>query len=222
LRPLTETIPKPLVRVAGTPLIDRVLAEALAAGLDRFVINAHHHADQVVDHVAGLSARHPDASFTVSREDDAVLGTGGGVKAALPRLTSDPLLVMNTDAFWLGSGGAPIERMIARYAAGGVDMVLLCVHPRNARGFRRSHDFCLDPLGRVTNDVGAPVIYVGVCLMARHLFEGTPEGEFSLGTLMEAARDRGTLAGLTFEAPWMHVGDPEGLAEAEALLGATA
>jgi MurNAc alpha-1-phosphate uridylyltransferase len=218
LRPLTATMPKPLVRVGGRPLIDHVLAEALDAGLGRFVVNAHHHASQLADHVAELASRHPEAQLLLSREDDAVLGTGGGVKRALPLLTTDPVLVMNTDAFWLGASGAPIRRLIARHAEGGAEMVLLCVHPRDARGFRRSHDFCLDPTGRITSDAGAPVIYAGACLLARALFAGTPEGPFSLTELFDRTRERGSLAGVVLDAPWLHVGDPEGLAEAEAML----
>jgi MurNAc alpha-1-phosphate uridylyltransferase len=215
LKPLTDTLPKPLVPVAGTPLIDRVVAEALDAGLTRFAVNAHHHAAQLAAHVEGLAARHPEARFRLSPEP-AVLGTGGGVKAALPLLETDPVLVMNTDAFWLG-GGAPLLRLIDRYGP-GAEMVLLCVHPRDARGFRRSHDFCLDPRGRVTNDAGAPVIYAGAVLMARALFAGTSDGPFSLADLFDLARERRTLFGVVLDAPWLHVGDPEGLAEAEALL----
>jgi MurNAc alpha-1-phosphate uridylyltransferase len=222
LRPLTDATPKPLVSVGGRPLIDRVLAEALDAGLDRFVINAHHHAAQVTAHVRELAARHPGARFVVSREDGVVLGTGGGVRHALHLLETDPVLVMNTDAFWRGASGTPIRRLIARYAEGGAEMVLLCVHPRDAQGFRRSHDFCLDPRGRITADAGAPVIYAGACLLARTLFEGTPEGAFSLTLLFDRTRARGALAGVVLDAPWLHVGDPEGLAEAEATLRAHA
>ncbi len=222
MRPLTETTPKPLLRVAGKPLLDRVISEAIDAGLDRFVVNAHHHAGQVESHVATLTTRFNPARFALSREPDAALGTGGGVKAALPLLATDPVLVMNTDAFWVGESGKPITRMLDRYAEGGAEMVLLCAHPRDAHGFRRSHDFCLDPQGRITRDTGAPVIYAGVCVLARSLFVGTPDGPFSLSRLLDVTLDRGSLLGIVLDAPWLHVGDPKGLAEAEALLAALA
>lgn len=222
LRPLTDTTPKPLIRVGGKPLLDHVVAEALAAGLDHFVVNAHHHAGQVASHVTTLAARYPSARFLVSREDHEALDTGGGVKAALPLLESDPVLVMNTDAFWVGADGAPLRRLIERFAAGGAEMVLLCVHPRNARGFWRSHDFCLDSAGLITADSGAPVIYAGACVFSRELFEGSPDGAFSLDLLSDAARDRGTLYGTILDAQWLHVGDAEGLTEAEAVLEAMA
>lgn len=205
LRPITETLPKPLVPVAGVPLIERIMGNARAEGAKRFVANAHYRADQILAHFGGL--------LKVSREDD-LLGTGGGVKRALPMLHSDPILVMNTDAFWPSGSDAPIARMLARYA-GGDDIVLLCVHPRNATGFARSHDFCLAPDGSITRDYGAPVIYAGVALLGKSLFDGTPDGAFSLNDLFEAALERETLHGVVLDAPWFHVGDPAALAEAE-------
>ena len=205
LRPITETLPKPLVPVAGIPLIERIMANARAEGARRFVANAHYRADQLLAHFGGL--------LKVSREDD-LLGTGGGVKRALPMLHSDPILVMNTDAFWPAGSDAPIARMIARYHSPD-DIVLLCVHPRNATGFARSHDFCLAPSGAITRDYGAPVIYAGVALLGKNLFDGTPDGAFSLNDLFEAALERETLLGIVLDAPWFHVGDPAALAETE-------
>ena len=205
LRPITETLPKPLVPVAGMPLIERIMANARAEGAQRFVANAHYRADQILAHFGGL--------LKVSREDD-LLGTGGGVKRALPMLHSDPILVMNTDAFWPAGSDAPIGRMLARYRD-EAEMVLLCVHPRDATGFGRSHDFCLSPQGLVTRDYGAPVIYGGVALMGKRLFEDTPDEPFSLNALFENCLERETLFGVALDAPWFHVGDPEALAAAE-------
>lgn len=205
LRPLTETIPKPLVPVAGVPLIERIMMNARAEGAKRFTANAHYHADQILAHFGGL--------LKVSREEH-LLGTGGGVKQALPMLHSDPFFVMNTDAFWPAGSDAPLGRMIARYRD-GAELVLLCVHPRNASGFGRSHDFCLAPEGVVTRDYGAPVIYGGVALMGKALFDRTPDGPFSLNDLFDRCIDREAIIGVTLDAPWFHVGDPEALAEAE-------
>ncbi|MCW5720920.1 MAG: nucleotidyltransferase family protein [Devosia sp.] len=205
LRPLTDELPKPLIPVAGLPLIERVMANAQAEGAKRFVANAHYRADQLLAHFGGL--------LKVSREE-VLLGTGGGVKRALPMLHSDPFLVMNTDAFWPLGSDAPLARMRSRYRQEG-DIVLLCVQPARATGFARSHDFCLDPLGRVTRDYGAPVIYGGVALLGPGLFADTPDGAFSLTALFDAALERETLYGVVLDAPWYHVGDPAALAEAE-------
>jgi MurNAc alpha-1-phosphate uridylyltransferase len=208
LRPITDNLPKPLVPVAGTPLIERVMANARAEGARRFVANAHYRADQVLAHFGGL--------LKVNREE-ALLDTGGGVKAALPMLHSDPFLVMNTDAFWPEGSDKPLARMQARYQD-AADIVLLCAQPARASGFARSHDFCLDPTGTITRDYGAPVIYAGVALMGRSLFADTPDGAFSLNLLFEAALERESLKGVVLDAPWYHVGDAGGLAAAERAL----
>jgi len=205
LRPLTEAMPKPLVPVAGVPLIERIMDNARAEGAKRFTANAHYRADQLLAHFGGL--------LKVSREDE-LLGTGGGVKRALPMLHSDPFFIMNTDAFWPAGSDAPLGRMLARFS-GEAEIVLLCVHPRDASGFDRSHDFCLSPQGAVTRDYGAPVIYGGVALVTKALFAETPDGAWSLTEIFEKALERETLFGVALDAPWFHVGDPKALAEAE-------
>ena len=209
LRPLTEAIPKPLIPVAGLPLIERVMRNAQAEGTKRFVANAHYRADQILAHFGGL--------IKISRED-ALLGTGGGAKRALPMLVSDPFFVMNTDAFWPDGTDRPLARMLARYDH-PEDVVLLCIQPRRATGISRSHDFCLDPSGMVTRDYGAPVIYGGVALVGRAVFDKTPDGAFSFYDLMEKALDAEHLKGVVLDADWYHVGDPAALAEAERRLG---
>lgn len=209
LRPMTETVPKPLVPVHGVPLIERIMGNARAEGAKRFVANAHYRADQVLAHFGGL--------LKVSREDE-LLGTGGGVKRALPMLHSDPIFVMNTDAFWPEGQDRPLGRMIGRFEREDEAVVLLCVHPRQATGFDRSHDFCLDPLGQITRDYGAPVIYGGVALLGKSWFSAVPDEAFSLNEIFEAALEREALFGVALDADWYHVGDPRALAETERLL----
>ena len=211
MQPLTAQRPKPLIEVAGVALINRVIANARAEGATRFAVNAHHLADQMVAHFAG----HADFSVIV---EPGLLGTGGGVRNVLPHLASDPILVMNTDAFWPAGTDRPLTRLLKRHRALAADISLLCVHPIRATGFGRSHDFCLDPAGRVTYDFGLPVIYAGVAVVERRVFDGTPEGAFSFYRLIEKALAEGRLAGAPLDAPWFHVGDPEGLAAAEAAL----
>lgn len=217
MRPLTDTMPKPLIKVAGKPLIERVMRNCMQEGLTRFVVNAHYRADQIAAFVDAAPMRVPDAELTLSREDDELLETGGGVKKALGIVTSDPVLAMNTDAFWQGED-RPIARMQERFARADADAVLLCVQPHRALGFRRSHDFCLNPKGEITNDQGAPVIFAGAALLSRALFNDTPESPFSLNLVFERAHQAGRLAGVLLDAPWYHVGDPEALDEASTRL----
>jgi MurNAc alpha-1-phosphate uridylyltransferase len=202
---LTAGSDKALWPVAGLPLVERVMANARAEGAKRFVANGLPGDTSVLAHFGGL--------VKVSREEVA-LGSGGGVKRALPMLHADPFLVMQTDCFWPAGSDAPLQRMLARYAS-QEDIVLLCVHPRHAVGFARSHDFCLSPQGLITRDYGAPVIHAGVALLGKNLFAATPDGAFSLEDLFDAALERETLLGVVLDALWFNIGDVAGLAEAE-------
>ncbi|HEY4199364.1 MAG TPA: nucleotidyltransferase family protein [Devosiaceae bacterium] len=220
--PLTETTPKPLLEVAGKPLLDRVVANAWAEGLTRFAINTHYLGPQVAAHARTLERRYAGITIKVSDESDQLLDTGGGLKRALPLLATDPVLVMNTDAFWPQGADAPLGRLTDLYGFKGAELALLCVQPRRASGMRHSHDFCLAPDAAITNDRGQPVLYAGVALISAAVVAAAPDGPFSLYRLMEEALERGTVHGLVLDAPWFHVGDPHGLAEAEARLRATA
>lgn len=219
--PLTQTRPKPLIEVAGRALIDRVIDGAWAEGLLRFVVNTHHHADQLQTHLRQFERLRPGISIAFSPEPE-LLETGGGLKAALPLLATDPIMVINTDTFFVPGTDTPYARMVESFAANQADIVLLCVHPRRAVGFRRSHDFCLSPRGEITNDTGAPVIYAGAALIARRLIEAAPDGKFSLTRLFDRALADEKLYGVALDAPWLHVGDPQALAEAEAALKVSA
>ena len=121
MRPLTDTTPKPLLDVAGKPLLDRVVGLAHAEGAQRFVINAHHHAEKMKPHVLALDASLGGTRFRLSLEPE-LLGTGGGVKAALPLLDTDPVLVMNADSLWLRDD-KPLARMLEAYRG---EPLLLC------------------------------------------------------------------------------------------------
>lgn len=217
MRPLTDTRPKPLVEVAGSSLLDRVVDALGAEGVPRFVINAHYLAEQIASHFEGLSEQHPGCSFQLSREEQ-LLDTGGGVKNALPLLQSDPILVSNTDAFWLACEDRPLARLLAAHMARPEAVQLLCVEPHHALGFSHGHDFLLGPDGQI-GEAGLPMIYTGVCLLPRHWFDQMPDGAFSMLRIFEAARAAGALCGVALNTRWFHVGDPDALSEAETMLG---
>ena len=191
--------------VAGLPLVERIMANAKAEGAKRFVANGLPGDHGVLAHFGGL--------VKVSREETS-MGSGGGVKQALPMLHADPFFVMESTAFWPAASDAPLQRMLTRYTS-PKDMILLCVHPHQAVGFNRSHDFCLSPQGLITRDYGAPVISAGVALIGKGLFAGTPDGAFSLDLLIDAALERETLHGVVLDAPWFQIKDDTALAEAE-------
>lgn len=222
MRPLTETLPKPLIAVAGTPLLDRVVDNALAEGVNRFAVNAHYHADQIEAAIARLATTHPEAEFQLSDEHEELLDTGGGARKAARLLSADPYFVFNTDAFWPFGTDAPLKRMAEMAAARPEAIVLLCAEPGRSIGYYRQHDFFLGPNGVLSLDGGRPMVFAGVSLLPRHCLEAGPPGAFSVLERFHEAAAEERLLGVLLDAPWLHVGDPKALAAANRLLTGSA
>lgn len=220
MRPLTFEMPKALIPVAGKPLIDYAIDAALAEGCTSFAVNAHHKAEMISAHVERLQAGLPDLRFGVSIEKDRLLDTGAGLRKALPMLSSDPVFALNTDTFWLPGRDRPLARLLEAYREGDADVVLLCVPPDRASGFRKGADFLMSQDGRLSKTEGRPVVYAGAALIARSLAETGPDTPFSLYRHFETAREAGRLKGTMIEAPWFHVGDPQALIRTEQDIGA--
>ena len=110
MRPLTDTMPKPLVQVAGKPLIDHVLDRLAEAGVEKAVVNVHHFAEQLIGHLAQRAR----PRIAISDERGLLLGTGGGVRKALPELGEGPFFHINSDTIWI-DGVKPNLARLARY-----------------------------------------------------------------------------------------------------------
>ena len=96
LKPLTDTMPKALVRVGGQPLLWHVIMKLKKAGYERMVVNVHHFANQIVDYLAAHD--HFGLDIRISDETEALLETGGGIKKALPLFDPEsPILIHNVD-----------------------------------------------------------------------------------------------------------------------------
>lgn len=196
--------------VAGVPLAERVMRNARAEGATHFVANGLPGEHAVLAHFGGL--------VKISRQE-APLGSGGAIGQALPMLHSDPFFVVATSGLWPAGPDRPLERMLSAHVA-PYDIVLLCVHSRDAKGVKRSHDWCLAPDGLVTRDYGAPVLHAGVTLLGKAVFRDLPEGAFDLDLLLERALDAETLRGVVLDAPWFEIRDGAGLTAAEGQLTA--
>lgn len=217
MRPLNNGLPKPLVRLAGKPLIDHVLDRIGEAGVARAVLNVHHCAEQIVAHV--VPRRHP--VITISDETGRLLDTGGGVRNALPSLGSAPFLVHNSDSVWIDRDNANLHRLFAAWNDRRMDSLMLLAPAQASIGYSGAGDFSLDaetrPVRRVAREP-APFVFTGVSIAHPRLFAGSPDGPFSLNLVWDRAIAAGRLFGVVLDGTWMHVGDPAALNEAERLL----
>ena len=216
MRPLTDDRPKPLVQVAGKPLIDYALDALQGVGIGTVVVNVHYRAEMIEDHVAHRS----EPLIRISDERDGLLDSGGGVRKALPLLGDKPFFSLNSDAIWIDGPRSNLTRMLEVWNVGAMDILLLVASTSSAIGWGNKGDFSMDQFGRLHRPKPGevtPFAYTGVAIMKPELFDGTPE-KFSLNLLFNRALERQRLFGLRLEGLWMHVGTPDAVIEAESRL----
>jgi MurNAc alpha-1-phosphate uridylyltransferase len=215
MRPLTATMPKPLIPVAGQPLIAHGFDRLREAGVERAIVNVHYLADQVE---AWCATQH-DLVTLVSDERDAILDTGGGISRALPRLGEAPFFVLNSDSFWIDKGEPALLRLRAAWDDAAMDCLLLLCDPAQTTGYEGNGDFVLQKDARLERASAQParraLAYIGGYLVHPRLFAGAPKGAFSMNQLWDRAIVQRRLYGLAHRGHWLHVGTPEAIAEAE-------
>ena len=221
MRPLTDRMPKPLLRVAGQTLLDHALDRLAAASVERVVVNAHWQADQLEAH---LLAREGTPPTVVLRERE-LLETGGGVLAALDtgRLDREaPFFVVNGDSFWLDGPVPALSRLAAGFDPERLDVMLLVARIAWAIGDLGRQDFAgdfaVDPNGLVRRrreQEIVPYVYAGVQIVSPHLFDGTPPGNFSMNRQWDRAIRNCRLRALVHDGPWFHLSRPADLVAAE-------
>ena len=213
MRPLTASQPKPLVRVAGKPLVDHALDRLAAAGVAKAVVNVHYLADALEAHVLA-------PKVTVSDERAQLLETGGGMKHALG-LLPDPFFAVNSDNIWLEGPRDAFHDLSAMWDAAKMDALLLLVPHSGAHNFTGKGDFHMTGDGRLTRRRSgriAPFIYTGIQLVSHRLLRESPDGPFSTNILWTRAIEEGRLYGAAFTGRWFEVGSPESIAPTEAAL----
>jgi N-acetyl-alpha-D-muramate 1-phosphate uridylyltransferase len=207
---LTQTRPKALIEVAGRCLLDRALDLVDQAGFAPRVINVHHLGDQIERHVHGRDV-------AISREVDAILETGGGLRAALPQLGSSPVVTLNTDAVWTGQNA--LRELSAGWRDDDMDALLLLAPAAQAVGYVGPGDFVMDPTGRLGRAAGRPgLVYLGAQIIRTDLLASIPQEAFSLNLLWDRMIAKGRAFGVVHSGQWCDVGRPEGIAMAEAML----
>jgi N-acetyl-alpha-D-muramate 1-phosphate uridylyltransferase len=215
MRPLTENVPKPMVRLEGRPLIDHVLSRLAAAGVREAVVNVHYLADALEAHLAGRS---DPPAIRIRNERETLLDTGGGVKAVLDRLGTSGFFIHNSDSVWIEDGGDVLTDLAAQWNPDAMDALLLAADARASLGYNGAGDFDMDEQGRLKRRAAgqtAPYVFAGVSIAHPRLFANSPDGAFSLNPLWDAAIARGRLFGARLHGEWMHIGTPEALAAAE-------
>jgi N-acetyl-alpha-D-muramate 1-phosphate uridylyltransferase len=218
--PITATMPKPLVRVGGRTLIDFALDRLGEAGIETVVVNVHHFADMLEAHLRTREL----PQVVVSDEREAVLETGGGVKKALPLLGQEPFITFNSDSIWIEGSQPNLPRLIEAWDPERMDILMLVAPSDTSVGYEGRGDFSMNPNGRLRRrreGETVPFVYAGVAIVKPELVAGTPDGPFSANHFYDRAIKRDRLYGLRLDGQWLHVGEPQAIAEAEECLSAS-
>jgi N-acetyl-alpha-D-muramate 1-phosphate uridylyltransferase len=207
---LTRDRPKPLIPVAGRPLIDHALQAGARAGVSRIVVNTHYKADQIAAHLA-------DRDILISHEAGTILDTGGGLKAALPMLGEGPVAVLNSDGIWTGAN--PLAQLAAAWDPDRMEALLLLLPLVRTLAHGPKGDFRLGPDGRISRGAGGEDhVYIGAQILKTGRIAATSDAVFGLNRTWTEMIAAGTAFGLVHDGGWCDVGHAEGIAEAERLL----
>jgi MurNAc alpha-1-phosphate uridylyltransferase len=217
MRPLTETKPKPLVSVAGRPLLDHVLDRLADAGVSQAVVNVHYLPDQIIAHTA--TRERP--RVIISDERHEVLGTGGGVVRALPLLGPEPFFHVNSDTMWIEGVRSNLARLADAFDPERMDILLLMAPTASSIGYSGQGDYAMladGSLRKRREHQVVPFVYAGAAIISPAIFDGAPRGEFSLTKMFDKANEQDRLFGLRLDGVWMHVGTPDAVTAAEEAL----
>lgn len=221
LRPLTDTIPKPLLRVGGVPLLERIARRLVSAGADRLIINTHHHPDQVIEHVRSCDDFGVEVVF--SHEPEQPLDTGGGLWHARWNFRGDaPFFLHNGDILT----DAPLEALYAAHARDGA-LATLAVRPPLEQRYLIFDDDGLvgfSPRGggaeRVVREVAGELKrwdFAGIHVIDPRIFEADVDREiFSIIDLyLRLSKEGQAVRPFPFDGVWLDIGTPEALARAD-------
>jgi MurNAc alpha-1-phosphate uridylyltransferase len=209
LRPMTETVPKPLMEINGRTLLDHAIDRLVLVGVETVVVNVHYKAAMLL----GQLARRHHPRIEISHEAE-LLDTGGAVVRALP-LLDDVFFVVNSDVFWLDGKDPALQRLAAAFDPEHMDAVILLQRRGTAVGYEGNGDYRVDESGsphRRREGEVAPLLFAGLQLLHRRAFAGISERVFSLVGVFDRAEQTGRLHAVTHDGEWYHIGTPQGLA----------
>jgi len=218
MRPLTATKPKPLIEVAGRPLLDHVFDRLRTAGVRKVVVNVHYLPDALEAH---LKNRADGLDVVISDERDLLLETGGGLVRAGPMIDCDPFLAVNSDNLWIDGPADTLKLLASHWDGDKMDALLLLVPHVRAMNHRGLGDFHMDRAGRLRRrgkSRVAPFVYTGIQMISKALLRDAPEGAFSTNILWDRAIAEGRCYGAVHQGLWFDVGTPEAISATEQVL----
>ena len=207
MKHLTRDRPKPMIAVAGTPLIDHALTLVDDLSASKIVVNLHYKAEVLQEYLK-------DREVELILEAPDILDTGGGLRNALPMLGEEPVITLNSDAVW--GGANPLKMLVEAWDPDRMDGLLACVQKENTVGHSGPGNFIAVPSGQISRGDG--LVYGGAQIIKTDLLQDIPEKSFSLNRLWDILIAKNSLYAMEYDCKWCDVGHPDGIPFAEAVL----
>lgn len=213
MRPITDHLPKPLVMVGGRTMLDRGLDKLQEAGVERAIVNVHHLADQIEDHVATRA----DPAIIISDERAELLDSAGGIVKALPLIGLSPFYILNADTFWIDEGEKNLIRLANFWDGERMDILVMLAELSDTTGHNGKVDFVLDEAGRSARAMGSVLgkVYAGAAILHPRILQAASATPHSLNHYFDLAIAQGRLFGMVMNGHWLTVGTPDAIAPAE-------
>lgn len=212
LKPLTDRLPKPLVPVAGKPMIQYALEKLEAYGIEEVVINISHLKESLIAWLAGYKR----LAVKLSEESEP-LETGGGLKKALPLLGNEPVFTINSDIIWTDEGDSALNRLAGHWDDAKMDFLLLAQPKARAVGYDQGEDHLFIKRENTIdwNEREAPYVIAGVGVFHPRVLRNAPNGKFSIKIPWHQALAQNHLFCLPHQGRWFQTGTLEDIKKAE-------
>ncbi len=221
MRPLTDELPKPLIKVAGSTMLSQLFHHVEEGGVKNVIMNMHHKAEKMIEFADYYPRKHP--SITLCDERSELLDSGGGIKRAVWMMKNEPFFVLNGDFIIENTSHslAVLKNLSSVWRPDKMDILMLVMPVEKSFGYEEAGDFYLAQDKKLTpraQNKAAPYIYTGIMIIKPQLFDGMENGAFSLRLLFDKAYGKGMLYGHEFGGNWYHIGRPEMRLEAEKII----
>ncbi len=205
MRPLTDQVPKPLLKVGGESLIEYHIRALAKAGIHDLVINHAYRGEQIERYLENGEKYGVEIRYSAEGHGKA-LETGGGIFNALPLLGNSPFVVVNAD-IWTDYDFSRLQ-----FNDAVAHLVLVKNPEHNPQG-----DFVLQD-GKVLSEGSTRLTYSGIGVYQAELFNGCRPGAFPLAPILREAISRGRVTGEYFQGRWVDIGTPQRLQQIEQML----
>ena len=214
MRPITDTIPKPLMLIADKKLLDWWLDSLAEIDVEKVVVNVHYFPDQIVAHVSD----HKQPRVVISDERAGFLDSAGCIVKASEKLSEKPFYILNADTFWVDPVPSNLTRFGLFWDASRMDILTRFADLGQVKGHSGSAYFFVAPDDRLSCAKGAPegVIYAEVVIIHPCIFKDLPAGPASLNRFFDDDISSGRLFGMQMHSSLITVGTPDAIAPTEA------